>query len=410
MSLIRAMFGEVSSVSDPNSWMIRAIGGGKTDAGTYVSEYTALNLPVVYRAVSLIADALAYMPLSIYRKTGKKKEIADDRDDNWVIGSAPNENMTSFVWRQTSQSHALLWGNGYNWLQRKGNGQVNEIIPLLPDRTRPMKEPGKDLYYTTRIDGETVNINSADMLHVPSLGFDGMVGYSPIYLCRQAVGMGIALEKFGAKFFGNDAKSGGFIHYPGRLGEKAQTNLRESVERQAGIENAHRVKVLEEGAKFVQTTIPPEDAQFLGTREFQIAEVARMYGIPLHMLQSHEKVTSWGSGIEEMTLGYIIFTLSPWIARWEQELNRKLFMPSEQRKFFTKFNVNALLRGDANSRADFYEKGIRSKWLLPDEAREKEDLNPLGGEQAPVDVIPGTPPDPANSSPDNPAEEQQNEL
>jgi HK97 family phage portal protein len=406
MSIMRAAFGPVDQVSNPNSWMARAIGGGKTNAGTYVSEYTALNLPVIYRAVSLIADALAYMPINMYRRENNKKVLADDREDYWVLSMRPNENMTSFVWRQTTQSHSLLWGNGYNSIVRTGKGMATEIIPLLPDRTRPVKEAGKDLHYTTNIDGEQVKLPAADVIHIPALGFDGLCGYSPVYMARQAVGMALALEEFGAKFFANDAKSGGFIHYPGQLNEKAQKNIKESLERQSGLDNAHRVKVLEEGAKFIQTTIPPEDAQFLGSREFQIAEIARLYGVPLHMLQSHEKVTSWGSGIEEMTLGFVIFTLAPWIARLEQELNRKLFMPSEQKTFYVKLNINALLRGDANSRADFYQKAIQSGWMTVNEAREKEDMDPLQEpepEKTTTEIIPPAQPgqQPQEQEPDD---------
>lgn len=388
MSLMRAAFGPSQPVSDSNHWMIRMLGGGKTHAGTYVSEYTALNLPVVYRAVSLIADAIAYMPIDIYRREKNKRVLADDREDYWVLSQRPNVNMTSFVWRQTSTSHSLLWGNGHNYIQRRGNGMTTEIVPLLPDRTSAVKEPGKDLYYQTSIDGESVKLPSDDVIHVPALGFDGICGYSPIYMARQAVGLGLALEEFGGKFFANDAKSGGFLQYPGKLGEPAIKNLQESLSsKQGGLQNAHKIKILEEGAKFVQTTIPPEDAQFLGTREFQIAEIARLFGIPLHMLQSHEKVTSWGSGIEEMTLGFVIYTLAPWIARWEQELNRKLFLPSEQKRFYVKFNLNALLRGDANSRAEYYGKGIKDGWLLKNEAREKEDLDPLPEADKPMTEI-----------------------
>jgi HK97 family phage portal protein len=352
-----------------------------------------MALPVVYRAVSLIADAIAYMPLEIYRRESKRRVLADDRDDYWVVNRSPNQNMTSFVWRQTSSSHMLLWGNGHNYISRKGNGMAAEIIPLLPDRTSAVKDPGKDLYYQTTIEDEPLKLPADDVLHIPALGFDGLCGYSPIYMARQAVGLGLALEEFGGKFFANDAKSGGFLQYPGKLGDPAIKNLTESLSgKQGGLQNAHKIKILEEGAKFVQTTIPPEDAQFLGTREFQIAEIARLYGIPLHMLQSHEKVTSWGSGIEEMTLGFVKFTLAPWIARWEQELNRKLFLPSEQKKFYAKFNMNALLRGDANSRADYYGKGIKDGWLEVNEAREKEDLDPLeekDAEKSKTEIIPG---------------------
>lgn len=399
MSLMRAAFGPSDFVSSTDSWILRAIGAGKTSAGTYVSEFTALNLPVVYRAISIIADNFATMPANIIRTEGKKRVLADDRDDYWALHSQPNENMTSFIWRQTVQSHTLLWGNGYSYVHRKKNGMAQEIIPLLPDRTRPIKMPGKDLYYETSIDGRSEKLPADDVVHIPALGFDGLKGYSPIFMARQAVGLGLALEEFGGKFFANDAKSGGFLQYPGKLGEPAIKNLADSLSnKQGGLTNAHRIKILEEGAKFVQTTIPPEDAQFLGTREFQIAEIARLYGIPLHMLQSHEKVTSWGSGIEEMTLGFVIYTLASWLKRWEEELNRKLFLPSEKRIYEVKFNINALLRGDANSRADYYDKGIKSGWMLINEAREKEDMDPLPeGDKPPAsetEIIPGKQPNP----------------
>lgn len=410
MSLMRAAFGPSDVVSNPDHWIMRALGGGKTNAGTYVSEYTALNLPVIYRAVSLIADAIAYMPINIYRREGKKRILAEDREDYWVLSMRPNENMTSYVWRQSVSSHSLLWGNGYNYLSRRGNGMTREIIPLLPDRTRVVKDPGKDPYLSTTIENETLQLPLDDVAHIPALGFDGLTGYSPIYLARQAVGMAQALEEFGAKFFSNDAKSGGFIMHPGKLGDKAQKNLSDSMTtKQGGLENAHKVKILEEGAKFIQTTIPPEDAQFLGTREFQIAEVARLYGVPLHMLQSHEKVTSWGSGIEEMTLGFVIFTLAPWIARWEQELNRKLFLPSEQKIYYVKLNINALLRGDAKSRGEFYERALKNGWMTIDEVREKEELDPLEDKDLPLNTTgaPGTPaPNPAPQPEPKPEDEQ----
>jgi HK97 family phage portal protein len=199
-------------------------------------------------------------------------------------------------------------------------------------------------------------------------------------MAREAVGLGLAMERFGAKFFANDTKSGGFIQYPGRLGPQAQQNLQESLDEQGGLSNAHRVKVLEEGAKFVQTTIPPEDAQFLGSREFQIAEIARIYNVPLWMIQSHEKTTSWGSGIEQMGLGFVRYTLQPWLVRWEQEANRKLFTRQEREAgYFVKFNVSALERGDTSARINYYASGIQNGWLNRNEARAKEEMNEEDG-------------------------------
>lgn len=378
MKYLSGIFGPSHSVSGNDSWVHRLIGGGPTHAGVRVSEFTALNLTVVYRAISLISDSIGMLPLQLFRRTDKGQVEAREHPTYRAIYSAPNEQMTSFIWRQTQQQHALLWGNGYAAVERNGRGQAIGQVPLLPDRTRLEVPHGKDPRYVTTAGGKPVEMHPDDVIHIPALGFDGLQGYSPIYMARQAIGLGLAMEEFGGKFFKNDAKSGGFIHYPGQLGEAGRKNLQDSLQKQGGLDGAHRVKILEEGAKFVQTTIPPEDAQFLGSREFQIAEVARLYGVPLHMLQSHEKSTSWGSGLEEMTQAFIIFTLGPWLTRWEQELERKLLLPSEQEEFFIKFNVNALMRGTAQSRAEFYAKALGGKpWMEVNEVREKEDLNRL---------------------------------
>lgn len=378
MGMFAGAFGGSSSVGSHDSWLVRAI-SPKTDAGTYVSEYTAMHLPVVYAAVGVISDAVGQLPVDVFQAKNGRKTKVNDHPVAHLLNFEPNPYMSPFVLRNAIQSHSLLWGNGYMEPQRRRSGEMAALWPLLPDSTGIVKDR-KGIRYFTTIDGEQYPLAPSKVAHIPALGFDGLVGYSPIWMARQAVGLGLAMEKFGAKFFSNDAKSGGFVHYPGQLSEKASKNIQDSLQKQGGLDNAHRVKVLEEGAKFVQTTIPPEDAQFLGSREFQIAEIARIYRVPLHMLQSHEKSTSWGSGIEEMTLGFVHFTLMPWLVRWEQELNRKLFTASERKEgLFVKFNVTALLRGDAASRSAFYKEGIDSGWLLKNEAREKEDLNPIEG-------------------------------
>lgn len=208
------------------------------------------------------------------------------------------------------------------------------------------------------------------------------------------MGMMLALEEFGAKFFANDMKSGGFLMHPGRLGVRGRENIRgrdgqataapenpaAAVEKQGGLDNAHRVKVLEEGMKFIQTTIPPEDAQFLGTREFQIAEIARMYDVPLVMLQSMEKTSSWGSGIEQLMLGFITNTVAPWIAATEQEYDWKLFTEAErERGLRVKFNMNALLRGDMEARAAFY-KAMFEMGMTINQILALEDMSGIGAD------------------------------
>jgi HK97 family phage portal protein len=282
--------------------------------------------------------------------------------------------------------HQVLWGNGYQEIEVNGKGEAMGLYPLLPDRTAPRRtDDRQDVVYQTSIDGTSIDLTKERVLHVPAMSFDGYIGTSPIAVARQALGLAIAAEEFGAKFFANDAKSGGFLMHPAKLSDQAHKNLKEDHQRQGGLDNAHRVKVLEEGMKFVQTTIPPEDAQFLGTREFQIAEIARIFRVPLVLLQSMEKATSWGTGIEQMMLAFLTWTLNPWIIRTEQEMNRKLFTQRERDAgLFVKLNVNALMRGDMAGRSAFYKSGIDGGWMTRNEAREKEDMNPLPGLDEPL--------------------------
>jgi HK97 family phage portal protein len=374
-------FGPSASLSSDTGWIIRAMGGGSTDAGVAVSEWSAITLPAVYACVSVIADNLAQLPCNLrkQRKDGGS-DLADDHPLQRLLHDSPNDEMSSFIWRQTVSHHALMWGNGYSEIERTVGGSVEALLLLYPDRTHPYKPTGKSLTYRTNINGETITLPPADVLHIPALGFDGFLGYSPVAVARNAIGMGLAMEKFGGKFFANDAKSGGFLMHPGKLGDQAQKNVGGSLQDQGGNENAFKVKVLEEGMKFISTTIPQDDAQFLSSREFQVAEIARMYRVPLVLLQSMEKSTSWGSGIEQMMIGFVVWTIQPWVVKWEQELNRKLLSEQERAAgYFFKFNLNALLRGDMKARGQFYKdlEGISA--LNPNEVRAYEDLNPYEG-------------------------------
>ncbi|WP_245430939.1 phage portal protein [Rhodoplanes roseus] len=387
--LAAAAFGASQPVSDDRHWLLRAIGGAKTDAGVPVSEHTALHLPVVYACINRIANPIARFPLKILQKTssGGAAEVLD-HPLSQRLGLRPNDFMNSRTLRKTIQAHALLWGNGYIEIERNNRGQAVGLWPLLAWSTRPVRIEDR-LVYRTSIDGRQHDLDYGDVLHVMDLSQDGYIGQSQIALARQAVGMALAMEKFGAKFFGNDAKSGGFLLHPGQLSATARQNLGSSsekrtdpgaqLERQGGLENAHRVKVLEEGMKFVNTTIPPEDAQFLGSREFQIAEIARMYDVPLVLLQSHEKTTSWGSGIEQLMIGFVRQTIDPWVQAWEQELNWKLFTEAERAAgLYVKFNMNAMLRGDTAARAAFYKEMFAVAGLTPNQICALEDMDPIG--------------------------------
>lgn len=372
-------------------WMMRAI-GAKTNSGAHVSEYTALQLPVVYACVNRIGNPLAQFPLKIMKpkNDGGGYEEVTDHPLSRKLGLRPNEFMSSRTLRKTIQGHALLWGNGYVEIERNQKGQAMGLWPLLPWKTSPTRQDG-GLKYRTSIDGDAFLLDSDDVLHIMDVSQDGYCGLSPVGLAREALGMAKAMETFGAKFFANDAKSGGFLLHPGKLSTKAKTNIGDGkgegdgsspaapLERQGGLDNAHRVKVLEEGMKFIQTTIPPEDAQFLGTRLHQIAEIARMYDVPLILLQSSDGVPSWGAGIEQLMIGFVRQTIQPWVNAWEQEMNWKLFTEEERAQgYFVKFNMNAFLRGDSAARSAFYTSLFAVGGISPNRVLELEDEEPIG--------------------------------
>ncbi len=389
---IEARHGPSGGMGERDGWFVRLLGGGSTKAGVAVSEHTALYSPTVYACVNRIANPIANFPVEIRQRDGLGGSVeVEAHPMSQRLGLRPNDFMSSRTLRKTTQGHALLWGNGYQEIERNGRDEAVGLWPLLPDRTRPHRIDDR-VVYRTNIDGRTFEIDHRNIAHIMDLSHDGYIGYSPVAIARQALGMALALEEFGAKFFANDMKSGGFLMHPGKLSPQARSNIRGAdgqvraapenpasvVERQGGLDNAHRVRVLEEGMKFIPTTIPPEDAQFLGTREFQIAEIARMYDVPLVMLQSHEKSTSWGTGIEQLMLGFIRQTVAPWVEATEQEMNWKLFTAAErERGLFVKFNMNALLRGDMAARAAFYnamfEHGMTMNQILA-----LEDMNGIG--------------------------------
>jgi HK97 family phage portal protein len=401
LNLMAAAAGASQSVGDPNHWLLRIIGGGKTDAGMDVSEHSALYLPVVYACVNRIANPLAQFPVGIFEKQAGGGSVAVTQHPlSGRLGLRPNDFMSSRTLRKTVQGHALLWGNGYCEIERNGRGEAVGLYPLLPWNTTPKRENGR-LRYHTVIDGHNFPIDHDNVLHVMDLSQDGYVGRSQIALARQAVGMALAMEKFGGKFFANDAKSGGFLMHPGKLSGQAMQNLggkKEDappdspgarLEKQGGLDNAHRVKVLEEGMRFIQTTIPPEDAQFIGSREFQIAEFARMYDVPLVLLQSQQGTTAWGTGIEQLMIGFVRQTISPWIGAWEQEYNWKLFTsPERERGLYVKHNMNAIMRGDMAGRAAYYSQALGSGggrgWMTQNEVRELEEQDRMdGGDELP---------------------------
>lgn len=353
---------------------------GTTSSGRAVNERTAMQMTAVYSCVRILAEAIAGLPLHLYR-TGKDggKEKAIDHPLYRLLHDEPNPEMTSFVFRETLMTHLLLWGNAYAQIIRNGKGEILALYPLMPNRIQVGRDKTGTLYYnyqtsTTDPTNPTglVTLSATDVLHIPGLGFDGLVGYSPIAMAKNAIGMAMATEDYGASFFANGAAPGGVLEHPGTI--KDPSRVRESWQKTfGGARNGNKVAVLEEGMKYTPIAVAPEQAQFLETRKFQLNEIARIFRIPPHMIGDLEK--SSFSNIEQQSLEFVKYTLDPWVIRWEQAITKTLLAPKEKPGIFVKFNLEGLLRGDYVSRMNGYAVARQNGWMSANDIRALENLD-----------------------------------
>ena len=360
---------------------------GGTTSGKAVTERSAMQMTAVYSCVRILAEAVAGLPLHLYRyKEDGGKEKALDHPLYLLLHDEPNPEMSSFVFRETLMTHLLLWGNAYAQIIRNGKNEVVALYPLMPNKMTVDRDTNGHLYYSynrgndeaIRDKQSTVILRPSDVLHIPGLGFDGLVGYSPIAVAKNAIGMAIACEEYGAKFFANGAAPGGVLEHPGTL--KDPQRIRESWQSTyGGTSNAHRIAVLEEGMKYTPIGISPEQAQFLETRKFQINEIARIFRVPPHMVGDLEK--SSFSNIEQQSLEFVKYTLDPWVIRWEQSIMRTLISQEEKSQYFVKFNLEGLLRGDYHSRMNGYAIGRQNGWMSANDIRELENLDRIPAEE-----------------------------
>ena len=357
---------------------------GGTSAGKSVTERSAMQMTAVYSCVRILAEAVAGLPLHFYKynEDGSKSKAIDNNLYH-LLHDEPNPEMSSFVFRETLMTHLLLWGNAYAQIIRNGKGEIIALYPLMPNKMSVDRDDKGTLYYSYQRSQEegkeagTVTLSTRDVLHIPGLGFDGLVGYSPIAMAKNAIGLAIATEEYGAKFFANGAAPSGVLEHPGTIKDPAR--LRENWNSTfGGSANSGKVAVLEEGMKYTPISISPEQAQFLETRKFQINEIARIFRVPPHMVGDLEK--SSFSNIEQQSLEFVKYTLDPWIIRWEQSLNRALLNIEEKKTFFFKFNVEGLLRGDYQSRMAGYATARQNGWMSANDIRELENLDKISPE------------------------------
>ena len=360
---------------------------GGTSSGKPVNETTAMQMTAVYSCVRILSETVAGLPLNVYRYNDSGgKEKAFKHPLYRLLHDEPNPEMTSFAFRETLMSHLILWGNAYAQIIRNARGEVIALYPLMPNKMTVDRDQNGRLFYsyqrsaedpTTLGKSSTVSLSPSDVLHIPGLGFDGLIGYSPIAMAKNAIGLAIATEEYGAKFFANGAAPSGVLEHPGTI--KDPQRVKESWNSAyQGSANSHKIAVLEEGMKYTPIGIAPEQAQFLETRKFQINEIARIFRIPPHMLADLEK--SSFSNIEQQSLEFVKYTLDPWVVRWEQSMCRVLFSESEKPSYFIKFNVDGLLRGDYASRMSGYATARQNGWMSANDIRELENLDRIAPE------------------------------
>ncbi len=372
-------------LTDENSWLTRHF-YRPVHSGVSVTEESAMRATAVFASVRLIASTVASLPLPVYRRlTPRGKERVPDEPTYYLLHTRPNAEISSYLWRQMSVAHMLLWGNAYSEIEYL-NGVPVAFWPLPPWKVKPSRTSrGKRFYQVESENGQTVQLPGWQVMHFPNITLNGMTGMSCIQAGAEAIGLSLAAEEFGGRFFSQGANIGGIVEYPGKLSPDSLDNFKESVAQSySGLGKSHRLLMLEEGLKYHQVGVPPNDAQFLETRQFQVAEIGRLFGISqLHKIGDLTRATF--SNIEEQNTDFVVDTIRPLLVNFEQEINYKLF---GQKPFFVEFLVDGLLRGNTTSRYEAYAVGRQWGWLSANDVRELENQNPLPDEQGDIYMVP----------------------
>ena len=350
---------------------------GAAASGKNVTEETAIQISTVYACVRVLAETIASLPLNVYESDGKGgSRIAENHPLEYLLHDAPNEEMTSFIWREQMMTQILLRGNSYSQIVRNGKTAIMSIYPLLSSNMTVDRDDSGALTYKYQMaDDNTITLSPAEVLHIPGMGFDGIMGYSPIALMKTTLGLTLAAEEYGSKVFGNGATPAGVLTHPNRL--KDPEKLRNAWNAAyGGSANAGKIAILEEGMKFERISMPNSEAQFLETRKFQVSEICRIYRVPPHMVGDLEHATF--SNIEHQSISFAVHTIRPWLVRIEQSMNKALFSKNERGKYFVKFNMDGLMRGDYKSRMEGYAIARQNGWMSADDIRGLENLNPIG--------------------------------
>lgn len=405
MPLTPQMVARPAQLAERNGYARRASTRETSYSNEEITPEIALTVPAVLAAFTILSEDIASLPL-IYYERGPGGQVERAYTDPYyrLMHDSPNPEHTSLIFREILMGHLLAWGNFYSQIIVDDAGQVAELWPLRPDRMTVARVDGQRVYTYTQSDGRPRVFLSDEVLHIPAFGFDGLVGYSRIALARNAIGLAISTEKFGSKFFANDARPGIVLKTPNPLSDQAYARLESSWDAEhKGAENAHKTAILEEGLDVVEIGIPPEDAQFIQTQQWTLGQVARVFRVPPHMIGDVDRSTSWGSGIDSQEQGYISHTLRPWTIRTEQVLNQRLLLPAERATHYWEHLFDGLLRGDITTRFGAYVQAINNGIMSPNEVRAKENLNAYEGGDVHLVPLNTTPVSTAGQQPAAPA-------
>ncbi len=370
-------------------------GDGDSMAGVKINRAEALKLSAYYRCVALISESIASIPLHVYQRTEsgnrKARQPAPTHAVEKLVAKKPNEYLNSFYWRETAQSHTLMTGKSCALIIRNNRSDPLELRPLMPDSVEPQRLRSGRVVWHVFEDSGRFTVENDDMLVIPGLGFDGMQGYSPIQKMATTLGLGLAAERFGAKFFGNGAHPKGVLEHPKNISTPAAERLTADWSRKYGGENTHKTAILEEGMQYKAISMPNDQAQFLQTREFSVTDIARWFGIPPNMIGDNKFSTFNNS--ENQSINFVRYTLRPWFVRWESEINEKLFPTTNDDEYFVSFTADALLRGTTRERYASYAVGRQWGWLSANDIRQWEHMPPqdgLDGYLVPLNMVDAT--------------------
>lgn len=349
-----------------------------------VSEQRALGISAYYRGIALLSGTMAKLPLKVYRK-GTRERIVQR-----TVLDGPNPRQTAFQYWQTTFAHCISWGNSYSFIVRDGASIVSELWPIHPAFVRVVEvdktsSNPKGLIFLVRTKaGQELRYTAWDVLHIPYLALDGIQGVSPLHVARQSLGAAIAADEYAGTFFTQGSQPSGVLSTDADLDKDQADFLQDRWQSMhAGMRNAHKIAVLDNGAKFQAVAIPPEDAQLLQTRQFTVSDIARWLGLPPHMLGDMEKSTSWGTGIEAQTTGLMVFNLDQWLTLTEQIVTAEVLPGGRTAgSWFSEWTREGLLRGDAQARAQFYKAMTDIGAMNRNEVRTRETLDPVDGGDA----------------------------